>query len=287
MSYKLIVEGNIPVLYKNEWMKEIPLDCEEISVGVMDPDNNIFPDINLRQYRLEGGDPYISRKHARFFKEDDKWYIEDLCRNNSTSVGNKLEIINGIRQELTPGMRIFISESIAFRFEEGEITEESPQERLNEQSTSATNFLEVSGLIPLYFKPQNLFISTIDLNPEEWDKDQDGLPAIQFGRRSTEDKIYPDVDLWKFYFNDGDEYIARRHARIYYKDNKFYFQDLSGKGSTWYNQKDEDHRLLHNENNPAIHEIQDGDTLIISDSAVFTAHIAKANSNTEAKEQEE
>jgi len=112
--YKLTVEGGLKVLYKGVWVQEVPFEAEQITIGVLDPENNIYPDINLRQYRLEGEDPYISRRHARFLRSEGKYYIEDICRNNSTSLNTKGEIINGQKRELQEGNRIFISESIVF-----------------------------------------------------------------------------------------------------------------------------------------------------------------------------
>lgn len=298
-TYKLMVEGGIKVLYKGSWVDQIPLDSDEITIGVMDPDNNIYPDINLRQYRLEGGDPYISRRHARFLRVEDKYCIEDICRNNSTSIDKKSEIINGVKRDLQPGMRIFISESVVFRFTTGESlkdekTEESkaaepagnpdpeketPAVEKNEEMPTAQKempaplfYMEVGGQTALFFKPRNLFTHIIELNPSEWAKDQDGCRALQIGRRSTEDIIYPDIDLWKFYFNDGDEYIARRHARIFESEGKLYFQDLSGKGSTWINEKTEENRLLKSAENEAKAEIVDGMKLMISDSTLFVVH---------------
>lgn len=316
-TYKLVVEGGIKVLYKEVWVTEIPFESEEITIGVMDTDNNIYPDINLRQYRLDGGDPYISRRHGRFIYSDGKYYIEDICRNNSTSIDKKSEIINGVKREISLGTRVFISESVVFRFEANEPKQEIPQVKEAAQETilakevpdtninqnfapkekseeelpiqsldsvvqdapketvpseSLSYYLEIAGASALFFKPANVFTNRIELLPKEWQKDQDGLAALQIGRRSTEDGIYPDIDLWKFYFNDSDEYIARRHARIIEKEGKLYFQDLSGKGSTWFNEKDDEHRLLRTPENQAIAEIQDGSKLIISDSAVFTVH---------------
>lgn len=281
---KLVVEGGIPVLYQGVWVKEIPFDRDEVTIGVMDPENDIYPDINLRQYRLEGGDPYISRRHARFFCSEGKYYVEDLCKNNSTSVDTKQSIVNGEKKELHPGSRIFISESIVFRFEESsaqpavgaaKIPSANPNMETQAESKSqiCKYYLEVEGEIPLFFKPRNIFTHIIELNPQEWEADtKDNLRTLNIGRRSTEDGIYPDIDLWKFYFNDGDEYIARRHARIFEQSGKLYFQDVSGKGSTWYNVKDDAHRLVKTESNPAVYEIKAGDKLIISDSAVFVVH---------------
>ena len=313
----LVIEGGIKVLYKGVWVDQIPFDKDEIAVGVMDPENEIFPDINLRQYRLDGGDPYISRRHARFFRSEDKYYVEDLCRNNSTSLDSKSNIINGEKHDMVSGSRVFISESVVFRFEphmernslqvdpvasagETRISDEKSADKSSstedaagekaekaagekaageegkdvefEQSAEISHYLEVEGQVPLFFKPRNIFTHIIELNSVEWQSDDDGKKTLKIGRRSTEDGIYPDIDLWKFYFNDGDEYIARRHARIFEQNGKFYFQDTSGKGSTWYNVKDDEHRLLKTDTEEACVEISEGDKLYISDSVAFIVH---------------
>lgn len=316
---KLVVEGGIKILYKGVWVTEIPFDQDEISIGVMDPENDIYPDINLRQYRLDGGDPYISRKHARFTKENDEYTVEDICGNNSTSINSKTGVLNESKKTLQNGDRIFISESIGFRFElcsdtvstSGEssivdaqkvdskeelesLDENEAQEQGEEKTDDATSdpktpeesqteenqeenqeqkkegfYLEVEGEEPLFFKPRNTFTYVIDLTPDEW-QEEDGHKSISIGRRSTEDNIYPDIDLWKFYFNDGDEYIGRKHARIFEDEGKLYFQDLSGKGSTWINEKDDEHRLLKTATDEAKKELNVDDKILISDSVVFT-----------------
>ena len=355
---RLVVEGGIKVLYKGIWVTEIPFDQEEITIGVMDPENNIYPDINLRQCRLDGGDPYISRRHGRFFYEEGQYFIEDICKNNSTSLDTKSNIVNGETRELKDDTRIFISESVVFHFtfakaeeqedtekaeaqpvkeetvpeeakaedkektaedkektaedkektaedkeetaEDKEETTEDKEETAEDKEKTAEDkekaaegeeetaegkeqdkakdehayYLEVKGQVPLFFKPRNIFTHIIELNPEEWDKDSlDGKKSLRIGRRSTEDGIYPDIDLWKFYFNDGDEYIARQHARIYADGGKLFFQDISGKGSTWINEKDDEHRLVHTAEDEAAEEIEPGDRLIISDSATFIVHV--------------
>ncbi len=370
VPYKLIVEGGLLVLYKGAWVTEIPFDSDQITIGVLDPENNIYPDINLRQYRLEGEDPYISRRHARFLRSEDKYYIEDICRNNSTSVNTKAEILNLQKNEITPGARIFISESIVFRFveatlatpsenisslpisenlttpasenlpatsenaeknsepskisehEEGmkndeileddvgneiqdvppteffskkDSTSQEQLEKIEEAAKEAAakeeaakeaaakeaakedpsepqpNFvLEIETQRPIFYKSKNIFTNLIELNPNEWKIDSDGKRALHVGRHSTEDQIYPDIDLWKFFFNDGDEYIARKHARFFENQGKLYFQDLSGKGSTWHTQKDDEHRLLHSEEDEAKVPLADSLKLIISDSVILT-----------------
>ncbi len=274
-SAKLVVEGGIQILYKGIRVTEIPFDNDEITVGVMDPENDIYPDVNLRQYRLDGGDPYISRNHAKFTKEEGKYFVEDICGNNSTSIGTKTNVLNKAKEELNEGDRVFVSESIALRFEFGTATtpteEASPEESSEDSPENPQGLvLEMEQASPLFFKPKSVFTHIFELNSSDWDTDEaDGNKALHIGRRSTEDDIYPDIDLWKFYFNNGDEYIARRHARIFEKEDKLYFQDVSGKGSTWINEKDDDNRLLRSEENDASREIKEGDKFIISDSVTF------------------
>ncbi|WP_372367146.1 FHA domain-containing protein [Candidatus Uabimicrobium sp. HlEnr_7] len=267
---RITVEGGIKVLYKGVWVSEIRFEQDEISLGVMDPEHDIYPDINLRQYRLDGGDPYISRQHARFIHEEGKYFVEDICNNNSTSIQEKVKVINNETIELHHGDRIFLSESLVFRFElvPDNITEEPDTPESEDEKQSAEYYLEVESQTPLYFKQRNAFTHILDLNPQEWSKTED-TPALSVGRRSTEEGIYPDIDLWKFYFNEKDEYIARKHACITFEDGNFSFQDVSGKGSTWINIKDDDHRLLKSESGKEKKQLNVGDKLIISDSVVF------------------
>mgnify|MGYP006293214601 CR=1 FL=1 len=301
-SFQLTVEGGIKVLYKGVWVNKIPFDSNEITIGVMDPENNIYPDINLRQYRLDGGDPYISRKHARFYFSDDKYFVEDICQNNSTSIDTKSEIINGVSRELFPGARIYISESVVFLFEaatetlDQDVEKEPEEENASEpkepkeeiegvkeaqeakeedsqvEPAAGYYYLEVEGQVPLFFKPRNIFTHIIELIPKEWETNDSSEKNLQIGRRSTEDSIYPDIDLWKFYFNNPDEYIARRHAQIVEQDGELYFQDISGKGSTWHDEKNDEHRLLRTETDEAKVKIEEGKKLIISDSVTLIVH---------------
>ena len=57
-------------------------------------------------------DPLISSKHAKIFKLDDGWYIEDLHSTNGLSVGGKLTQ----RTKLTPGVEIVVGNSTMVLF---------------------------------------------------------------------------------------------------------------------------------------------------------------------------
>jgi pSer/pThr/pTyr-binding forkhead associated (FHA) protein len=107
----LLVEGNQTVLYEGSVVSEIPFDVDELSIGCRDTEQGHYPDIDLLKYRLH--DPYLSRKHATFFKEEDKYFIKVLSEAESTGFNNKLDIIEaGERREIKTGDRIFFSDSI-------------------------------------------------------------------------------------------------------------------------------------------------------------------------------
>jgi hypothetical protein len=107
----LIVEGNQTVLYEGRAVSEFPFDVDEFSIGCRDTENGHYPDIDLLKYRLH--DPYLSRKHATFFKEEDKYFIKVLSEADSTGFNNKSDIIEaGERREIKIGDRIFFSDSI-------------------------------------------------------------------------------------------------------------------------------------------------------------------------------
>ena len=73
-----------------------------------------YPDIDLMMYRKL--DPAISRRHLRFFRENEHYYIEDLCNNNATFLNDYANKLNHERRELHHGDRIFVSMSLAFLF---------------------------------------------------------------------------------------------------------------------------------------------------------------------------
>jgi sigma-B regulation protein RsbU (phosphoserine phosphatase) len=56
---------------------------------------------------LPGSDPYVSRRHARLFREGDKWFIEDLGSRNTTRL-NDQEVLEA--EEVGSGDRIRISD---------------------------------------------------------------------------------------------------------------------------------------------------------------------------------
>ncbi len=107
----LVVEGNQTVLYEGGSVSEIPFDVDELSIGCRDTEQGHYPDIDLLKYRNH--DPFLSRQHALFFKEDGKYFINVLSQADSTGFNSKSDIMAaGERREIKTGTRIFFSDSI-------------------------------------------------------------------------------------------------------------------------------------------------------------------------------
>src|SRR5574339_669935 len=71
------------------------LEKSENLLGRRDPMSNIFPEVDLSKY-----DPQtkISRRHARIWKQGDKFLVEDLGSSN----GTMLTVMGSGTMRLTP-----------------------------------------------------------------------------------------------------------------------------------------------------------------------------------------
>ncbi len=115
---RLVIEGNQTILYEGRSVSEIAFDVDELSIGCRDTEQEYYPDIDLLKYR--GHDPFISRKHAILFKENDKYFIQIISQAESTGFNNKSDIIAaGERREIQTGDRIFFSDSIVIKLKDG------------------------------------------------------------------------------------------------------------------------------------------------------------------------
>ena len=115
---RLVIEGNQTILYEGRSVSEIAFDVDELSIGCRDTEQEYYPDIDLLKYR--GHDPFISRKHAILFKENDKYFIQIISQAESTGFNNKSDIIAaGERREIQTGERIFFSDSIVIKLKDG------------------------------------------------------------------------------------------------------------------------------------------------------------------------
>ncbi len=108
---RLVIEGNQTVLYEGHAVSEIPFDVDELSIGCRDTEQGHYPDIDLLKYRVH--DPFLSRKHALFFKEEGKYFIKVLSQAASTGFNSKSDILEaGECREIETGNRLFFSDSI-------------------------------------------------------------------------------------------------------------------------------------------------------------------------------
>jgi len=110
----LEVEGGQEVFFRGAYTTRIPFKTGSILVGRRDVMASHYPDIDLMMYRKL--DPAISRRHLRLFKENGRYFIEDLCNNNATFVNDYSNKLNHERRELRHGDRVFVSMSLAFLF---------------------------------------------------------------------------------------------------------------------------------------------------------------------------
>ena len=111
----LVFEGDQEVFYRGDYVTRIQLTGEPLLIGRRDVMAGHYPDIDLAMYWKQ--DRSISRRHLRIYRDSNgSWYVEDICRNNSTFINSLMNPLNGERVELKHGDRILISNSIAITF---------------------------------------------------------------------------------------------------------------------------------------------------------------------------
>jgi len=83
--------------------QEYGITKDSVDIGRLDPDSGVWPDIDLTQ-----DDPatQVSRKHARIFFKDGKYFIEDLGSVNGTFINKGPRLAPGMPQELKSGDEI-------------------------------------------------------------------------------------------------------------------------------------------------------------------------------------
>lgn len=102
------------VFFEGRMCAEIPLDVDELLIGRRDPSQGHYPEIDLTHYRHV--DPHISRRHARLLREEGRWFVADLCRNDATWLNDRAHVLNAERAPLEHGDRILISDSVVLTF---------------------------------------------------------------------------------------------------------------------------------------------------------------------------
>ena len=175
-------------------------------------------------------DPLISSKHAKIFKLDDGWYIEDLHSTNGLSVGGKLTQ----RTKLTPGVEIVVGNSTMVLFVGSPKAE--PPKPIQPQQTSPK--IELAWLLDENWSP----IAAHGLDTIANDSVSPNFADIE---------VVNGVDVGKvFSVNAGtmvigrqygeiplsDPEISRRHALIeIFSRDMIFVRDLGSTNGTYHN----------------------------------------------------
>lgn len=116
---ELSVEGGQKVFFDGAMTDRIRLDIDQLLIGRRDPAQGHYPEIDLAH--LMSLDPHISRRHARIYRAQGRWRVEDLSNNDATFVNDRAHILNRTSHELRNGDRILISDAVALVFRDGSV----------------------------------------------------------------------------------------------------------------------------------------------------------------------
>ena len=178
-------------------------------------------------------DPLISSKHAKIFKLDDGWYVEDLHSTNGLSVGGKLTQ----RTKLTPGVEIVIGNSTMVLFV-GSPKVEAPKP-IQPQQTSPK--IELAWLLDEELesdrKAQGLDTIANDLRvPPNFLADIEVVNGVDVGKVFSVNagtmvigRQYGEIPL-------SDPEISRRHALLeIFSRDMIFVRDLGSTNGTYHN----------------------------------------------------
>ena len=85
--------------------RELSINQESAVIGRWDPESGAFPEIDLTE---DDPESYVSRKHARIFIKDNKYFIEDLGSANGTYFKKGIKLSQGSTHELHNGDEIIV-----------------------------------------------------------------------------------------------------------------------------------------------------------------------------------
>lgn len=87
---------------------EFKLVNEESTIGRWDADNGVFPDIDLDAF---DADAKVSRRHARIFRRNEAYFIEDLGSTNGTYINRGRRLLPGTAQALNDGDEVIVGKT--------------------------------------------------------------------------------------------------------------------------------------------------------------------------------
>jgi len=87
---------------------EFKLVNDESTIGRWDADNGVFPDIDLDAY---DSDAKVSRKHAKLYRSNGSYFIEDLGSTNGTYVNRGRRLLPGTPQQVKDGDEVIVGKT--------------------------------------------------------------------------------------------------------------------------------------------------------------------------------
>ena len=87
---------------------EFRLTNDDSTIGRWDADNGVFPDVDLDAY---DSDAKVSRRHARIYRNNGSYFIEDLGSTNGTYVNRGRRLLPGNSQILNDGDEVIVGKT--------------------------------------------------------------------------------------------------------------------------------------------------------------------------------
>lgn len=87
---------------------EFKLVNDNSTIGRWDADHGVFPDIDLDAY---DSDAKVSRKHAKVYRSNGSYFIEDLGSTNGTYVNRGRRLLPGTPQQIKDGDEVIVGKT--------------------------------------------------------------------------------------------------------------------------------------------------------------------------------
>jgi pSer/pThr/pTyr-binding forkhead associated (FHA) protein len=87
---------------------EFKLVSNDCTIGRWDADNGVFPDIDLDAF---DSDAKVSRRHAKIYRNNGTYLIEDLGSTNGTYVNRGRRLLPGSPQALADGDEVIVGKT--------------------------------------------------------------------------------------------------------------------------------------------------------------------------------
>lgn len=87
---------------------EFKLVNSDSTIGRWDADNGVFPDIDLDAF---DSDAKVSRRHAKIYRNNGSYFIEDLGSTNGTYVNRGRRLLPGNPQSLADGDEVIVGKT--------------------------------------------------------------------------------------------------------------------------------------------------------------------------------